>query len=1036
MIEHAHSSFEKKVDTVSSTPFVHLHLHSPYSFLDGASSISAYLERAAQWGMPALALTDHHNLSGAVEFQKTAKKLGIRPILGAEISLAKHHITLLAENNLGYENLCRLLTRALAKDRHNPDLTWDELAPHTQGLIALSGCRRSLVNRLLLLRQPDAARDALEKLKAYFGPRQVYIEMIHSYLPQNRYLLEGLQVLSEQTNTPTAATNNVHYLAKEDFPIHDLLTCVRTKTTLEDLHPERSMNGENYFASTAEMQQRFARYPQALQGTWEIAQRCQESLPLDRSLFPRFSHPDMNGQTAGGFLEDLVWQGARNRYGNLNQTIRQRLQHELHIIRSLDVADYFLAVWDIVQFAKGRGIAWAGRGSAADSAAAYCLELTNVDAIGRNLLFERFLSLERSQTPDIDIDFDAGRRDEVADYVYRRYGQDYTASVCTFSTYHARSALRDFGRALGLNSAELRAITAHIPHAPADALPHVLQSMPELRQHPLQHPKYQRLVHLCAAINGFPRHIGTHLGGMVICGRPLWSVSPLQPSAKGVAILQFDKDTIEDLGLIKLDLLSLRTLAAVQQVEQGFLQAPNGTSPVVYDDPATYAMLQRGDTVGVFQLESPAQRSLQGRLHSETMEDIIASVALIRPGPIQGDMVHPFIRRRRGEEPASYIHPKLEPILKKTYGVVLYQEQVIAIATEIAGFTPGEADRLRRVMSKFRSHHEMEAIGTLFRQRAAEQGIDDATAAEIFSYIQGYAGYGFCEAHAAAFADTAYKTAYLLEHHPAQFYAALLNHQPMGFYPPNTLCLQARLRGVTIQPLDIAKSEAICSAGGGWLRIGLNQVRGLTDHQRQDILTQREQQPFTSLGDFIHRTALHQDNVEALVLAGAFDRFSTNRRSLLWDCTRHIKERRSALVMEEPAIHHTIEDFPALERWVREYQALGLSANGHILDFYRSQLQKQGALTGAEIRAGKQQRVRTAGLVIRPHRPPTRSGRVVVFLTLEDETGLMDATIFESVYHRYAQVIFHHPLLVVEGSVLRDGAAVSVTADRIWPLKL
>ena len=1023
--------------TVSSIPFVHLHLHSPYSFLDGASSISAYLEKAAVLGMPALALTDHHNLSGAVEFQKTAKKLGIRPILGAEISLEQHHLTLLAENNVGYENLCKLLTHCLAKDRHNPDLTWDQLAPHTQGLIALSGCRRSLVNRMLLLRRPEAARSILEKLKDCFGPKQVFIEMIHSYLPQNRYLLDGLQYLSEQTNLPTAATNNVHYVSKEDFPIHDLLTCVRTKTTLEDLHPERSLNGENYLASCEEMRQRFSCYPQALLGTWEVAQRCQESLPLDRQLFPRFSHPDMDAGTAAShFLEELVWKGAQHRYGRLNQNIRQRLDHELHIIKTLDVADYFLAVWDIVQFAKKQGISWAGRGSAADSAVAYCLELTNVDAIGRNLLFERFLSLERSQTPDIDIDFDAARRDEVAAYVYRRYGQEYTASVCTFSTYHARSALRDFGRALGLNSAELRAITAHIPHAPADALPHVLQSMPELRQHPLQQPKYQKLVNMCAAINGFPRHIGTHLGGMVICGRPLWSVSPLQPSAKGVAILQFDKDTIEDLGLIKLDLLSLRTLAAVQQVEQGFLQAPAGSSPVAYDDPATYAMLQRGDTVGVFQLESPAQRSLQGRLHAETMEDIIASVALIRPGPIQGDMVHPFIRRRRGEEPASYIHPKLEPILKKTYGVVLYQEQVIAIATEIAGFTPGEADRLRRVMSKFRSHQEMEAIGALFRQRAVQQGVTDATADEIFSYIQGYAGYGFCEAHAAAFADTAYKTAYLLEHHPAEFYAALLNHQPMGFYPANSLCLQARLRGVNIQPLDITTSQVICTAGAGWLRIGLNQVRGLETLHLQEILAQREIQPFQSIGDFIHRTSLHQDGIEALVLAGAFDSFSTNRRSLLWECSRHIKERRSALVMEEPGIRQGVEDFAPLERWVREYQALGLAAHSHILDFYRSQLKKQGALTNAEIRQGQHQRVRTAGLVIRPHRPPTRSGRVVVFLTLEDETGLIDATIFESVYHRCAQAIFHHPLLVVEGNVLRDGATVSITVDQIWPLKL
>jgi len=1017
----------------NTSSFVHLHVHSPYSFLDGASSIQSLVEKAAQLHMPALALTDHHSLSGAVEFQKIARQHGIHPILGTEISLEGCHLTLLAENTSGYQSLCRLLTEALSQDRHAPNLTWEQLQIlQPQGVIALTGCRRSAVCRSLLERDPERAQNIVGLLQDIFGSGQVYIEMTQAYLPQSRYLLEALFFLGQQTGIPVVAANNVHYADKENFPVHDLLACVRTKTTVEDIHSERPLNDEQYLASSAEMARRFHDYPEALANTLEVAQRCQESLRLGQHLFPRFSHPAMEGKSAADFLTALVWQGARKRYGSINSTVESRLQHEMHVIKTLDVADYFLAVWDIVQFAKGNGIVWAGRGSAADSAVAYCLELTNVDSIGRGLLFERFLSLERSQTPDIDIDFDASRRDEVADYVYRRYGKDYTASVCTFSTYHARSALRDFGRALGLNSQELRAVTAHIPHVPADGLPQALQSLPELSGHPLQHQKYQPLVAFCAAVTGFPRHRGTHLGGMVISGQPLWLVSPLQPSAKGVSIIQFDKETLEDLGLIKLDLLSLRTLSAVHHVEKKLEK--QGGYEVMEPDRSTYAMLNRGETVGVFQLESPAQRSLQGRLQAESMEDIIASVALIRPGPIQGDMVHPFIRRRRGEEPPSYIHPKLEPILSKTYGVVLYQEQVIAIATEIAGFTPGEADRLRRVMSKFRSHQEMESIGRLFQERAAQQGIDNDTAAIIFSYIQGYAGYGFCEAHAAAFADTAYKTAYLLNHYPAQFYAALLNQQPMGYYPPNTLCLHARLRGISIQPLDIALSEALCSADESQLRIGFNQVKGLEQAEIDNILETRRQSPFVSVSDFVCRTSVSGGALESLVLGGAFDRLRPNRRALLWDCARLLKHRKSQLHLEEAEVSSSTGDFPPLERWVREYKALGLSARGHIMEFFRDSLKQRGAVSSRQIRQGHLSRVTTAGLVIRPHRPPTKSGRVVVFLTLEDEEGLIDITIFESVYYRCAQILFSCPLLEIEGTVSRDGQSVSVTAQQIRAL--
>lgn len=1003
--------------------FVHLHVHSPYSFLDGASSIERYIQKAVEWEMPALALTDHNSLSGAVEFHKLSQKAGIKPIQGAEVTLQDgHHLTLLAEDPQGYQNLCRLLTA-----KYQEGITWEKLSQYSRGLIALSGCRRSHLSQALLRKQQARALYEAFRLKDIFGKDQVYLEIQNCFLPRSKHLLESMAYLAEKSRLPLVATNNVHYADKHDFPIHDLLICTRTRTTLDEIHPERPLNDENFFASPQEMGNRLADYPRALQNTLEIARRCQVSLNLGEPLFPKFMS---DSYSAKDFLAKLTWAGAKKRYSRITKPIRDRLEHELDVINKLGVSDYFLAVWDIVQYAKSQGIRYAGRGSAADSAVAYCLEITNVDSIKRGLLFERFLSVERSQNPDIDIDFDANCRDQVADYVYRKYGEDKVASVCTFSTYYARSILRDFGKALGYSQAELTAITKRIPRVPPDGIREVINRLPELKHHPLHQPKYTKLLDYCQAVTGFPRHIGTHLGGLVVSGQPLTKVTPLQPSAKGVLITQFDKNTIEDLGLIKLDLLSLRTLSAVQQVEES-KQISYDAIPA--DDAKTYQMLGEGNSVGVFQLESPAQRNLQARLQSDRFEDLVASVALIRPGPIKGNMVEPFIARRHGLEQPSYIHPKLKPILEKTYGVVLFQEQVIEIATVVAGFTPGEADRLRRVMTHFRSQEEMNNIGKDFIARAVENGISPDVAETIFSYIVGYAGYGFCEAHAAAFADTAYKTGYLLQHYPAHFYAALLNNQPMGFYPPNTLCVQARQRGIDILPLDILTSEKDFTATENTIRIGLKQVRGIDAKQLESLLTARKSQPFQSLADFVFRTNLAKDVIENLILAGAFDRFNANRRALLWKVAGLIRSRQGSLFLAEDTTTN-ISDFPVEQRWLKEFQALSLTAKGHIMDFFRPELTKKGFVTSKQIKDKQQGFVKIGGFVIRPHRPPTRSGKTVVFLTLEDEYGLLDAVIFEDIYFRCANALFSSPLLAVEGTINCQGNDKSVIAQKVYPL--
>ncbi|MFZ5814802.1 MAG: DNA polymerase III subunit alpha [Bacillota bacterium] len=1066
--------------------FVHLHLHSPFSFLDGASRLDALIEEAALLGMPALALTDHDNVAGAVRFQKKALEKGLLPIQGAEVSLeGGFHITLLATGPRGYAQLNRIITAAhlgieprpepgamlqLAPrhDRLQPAAPLSALAHDNDGLIALSGCRRGEIPSLILRGRYAEAEAAARRYAAWF-PGAFYLELQDSRLPGDRALNLALRELGERLNLPLVATGNVHYRTREEFFVHDLLTCVRTLTRLDQPHPQRPLNAEQYLKPPAEMAARFADFPGAVANTLRIAERCRPALDLTAKLFPTFDTPD--GSLAAAFLTRLVYDGAAKRYGRITPKIRARLEHELNIIIRLGYEDYFLLVWDVVRFARERGIRCAGRGSAADSAVAYCLFITDVDAIGRGLLFERFMSLERAEKPDIDIDFDARRRDEVAAYVYRRYGADKVASVCTYNTFQARSAIRDLGKAMGFQDAEIDYLAKRIPwHAGADDILEIIGRFPELRQSGIPWHKFEQLIIAAAKVARLPRFMGTHLGGLVISRRPLLEVTPLQVAAKGQVICQFDKEYVEELGLVKLDLLSLRTLSAVDDAVR--MMPGFDYDRIPPEDEETYRMLGTGETIGVFQLESPAQRALQARLQADRFEDIVASVSLIRPGPIKGNMVEPFLARRKGQEAITYLHPKLQPILEKTYGVVLFQEQVIEIATAVAGFTPGEADQLRRVMTKARNKEDMIAIGRLFTEKAARQGVDPAVADTIFSYIQGYASYGFCEAHAAAFANTAYKTAYLVRHHPAEYFAALLSAQPMGYYPVNTLAGDARRRGVGLLPVDINRSEseytveewspeawqAFWSSLGGWIppwpergqaiRIGLRAVKGLGAPAIEAILAARGA-GFPSLEGFVRRTggAVPRDGLEALILAGAFDQIHPNRREALWQVAYLLERERlrseggpeqGELELPAPARAPAVEDFTPAERYLKEYELTGLMVRGHFMRFVRERLQAERYLTAAEVkRAQAGELVKVAGLPIRPHRPPTRSGKVVVFLSLEDETGLVDLTIFEDVYQRYGHLIFTDPRppLAALGRVDRRGGHVSVTVSRLKALE-
>ncbi len=1059
--------------------FVHLHVHSPYSFLGGGSHLHHLVQEAKRLGFKALALTDWHSLAGAARFQELIREAGLKAIFGAEVligprpetgfkleqreslglfeqgrglgtklakgQMAGYHLVLLAKNERGYQHLSHLISEShLAHERGKPRVEWESLERYHQGLIALSGCRRGEVPFWLLHGDYLQAKAAVLAYKGLFD-EDFYLELQGDRLPGQKRLVVGMERLQKELGISLVATNNVHYAVKEDFPVFDTLTCIRQQMTLEDVYEERRLNGENYLKPMEGMWEIFREMPQALGQSVRIAETCNVCLG-GFSYFPEYPLPTPEARTH--FLEELVWQGARERYGVLRLSVRERLEHELKVIHQLQFADYFLVVWDALQFARRKGIRFAGRGSAADSAVAYCLKITEVDAIRRGLLFERFLSVERAEKPDIDVDFDSRYRDQVAAYFSERYGADKVAAVGTYQTFRARSAIREVGKAFGFQEAELDDLAKRMPWINADEIREAIPFFPELRVLSQEKQKrFQELFAFCARISEFPRFLGTHLGGIVVSREPIAQIVPLQWSGKGTPVVQADKRDIEELGLFKIDLLSLRTLSVVEDSIRDIRtsQSEFREEETVKDHPEVYARLQTGETMGIFQLESPAQRALQSRLEANRFEDVVASVALIRPGPVQGDMVEPYIARRKGLAPVEYLHPALAEILKKTYGVVLFQEQAIAIVQRVAGFTLGEADRLRRVMSHARSKEEMVEIGRIFEEQAVERGVQPEAAKKIFSYLVGYAGYGFCEAHAAAFATTALKTAYLIEHHPAEFFAALLNHQPMGFYPPNTLALEAKRRGVRLLPLDIEKSVWEFRVEEGNIRTGFKQLKSITEASACRIVEEREKHAFRSWQDLARRAGVASLILENLVLAGAFEVRYPNRKALLWEIHKGWDDglfRDEGFVVAEHAVglndSSNYPDFTLLEKTEWEYRLLKLNTTHRLMALWRQMYhwQGEGLLTTASVRDMQDgTRVSLIGLILRPHRPPTRSGQVVVFFTLEDEFGFLDAVLFERDYQKYGEWLFGSrggPRRVA-GILQRRGQGFSLLADRVLP---
>ncbi|HEX8919165.1 MAG TPA: DNA polymerase III subunit alpha [Chloroflexota bacterium] len=1021
---------------------IHLHVHSSFSFLDGASSPDQLVQRAAEMGMKALALTDHHGLYGIVRFMKAARAHGIKPIIGAEICLSgespadRHHLVLLAKNRQGYANLCRIITKAQLDHQDDPHLTFADLVPYREGLIALSGCRRGEIAAYLLQDRRDRALAAAARYAEVFDG-DFWIELEHHLLPDDTSLVDALHDVAQETGLGCVIANDVHYATPDGYRLRDVMACIQSRTTLEEWSDGRHPNGEYYLKSEEELRAAFDlpddRFSACITATEQIADACELELLAVTCRPPDFPVP--NNETPFSFLYKLCQEGARERYWPLTPEVSNQLAHELSVIEEMGLASFFLCVWDIVRFARNHGIRCAGRGSAADSIVAFALGITTVDPIANNLLFERFLNPGRVGMPDVDIDFDSRRRDEVIDYIQDRYTTAHAAMVANVITYRSRSAFRDVAKAMGLPSPLIDLVASKLSYRRAGNMREELELAGI--------SAVEDIVELCEQLDGHPRHLSLHNGGMLITAEPLIDVVPLEYATSGVRVCQFNKDDVEVLGLIKFDILGLRTLSILDESVRLIKEARDITLPVddlSLDDPAVYDVICSSKTIGVFQIESPGQWALLERAQPRTFGDLIIQIALFRPGPLQGGMVNPYIERRLGREKVAYPHPSLERCLGDTLGVVIFQEQVLQVAHDFAGLSYADADGLRRAMSHYRTEVEMNVCRQAFVESAVQQGRDRELAERLYELITYFSGYGFCRSHAAAFAKTVYQTAFLKVYYPAEFLAAILSNEPCCYYPAQTVIEEARRWGIRVLPVDINRSGVRYGVEYGMIRMGLAQVKGLGEEAAETIVQARSSGRFRSLSDFWRRAGLDRDAVENLIALGAFDSLGSDRRQLLWQLEEVVqaasREGERPLPLHGGDLQAPLPELPVLTELDvagLDFSLQGVSARYSIMTFYRRSLLHCGVLSIGQLGGYEPgSLVRTAGVVVSRQQPPTAKG--MTFLVLTDEEGELPVAIYPAVYQEYRNVINGSSALIVEGTIERERYLTSLLATRVWRL--
>jgi error-prone DNA polymerase len=1038
--------------------FVELHARSAFSFLEGASVPEALVYACAKQQLPAMALLDRNGLYGSPRFHLGAKANGLKSHVGAELSVGdtlasrSSYYPLLVENRTGYQNLCRLITKTKLRTHKNKSTaaTLEELEEHAKGLVCLTGDEDGPLAEALKSGGKDKARRWLDGLKSIFGKEGVYVELQRHFRPEQEHRNHAAIDLARELRLPLLASNGVCYATRDDREVRDALTCIRHKCTLDDAGDRLQINSQRHVRHSKDMLKIFADLPEAVANTYELSSRLEFTLENLGYEFPRYPVPD--GETEIGFLRAQVAKGALERYQPVTDRARRQLERELRLIEKLKLAGYFLIVWDLVQFCRQNDILVQGRGSAANSAVCYSLGITAVDPIAMDLLFERFLSEERGEWPDIDLDLPSGdERERVIQYVYQRYGQGGAAMTANVITYRSKLAAREMGKVLGFEPDSLSRLSATAGSWEWRGADDTFDEYFRKAGFDLNHPRIACFLGLCKRVIDLPRHLGQHSGGMVISQGALNSVVPLEPaSMPNRVVVQWDKDDCAALGIVKVDLLGLGMMAALKETIDLIGEHYHEEVDLAHlppDQPDVYETIRKADTVGMFQIESRAQMSSLPRNSPRRFYDLVVQVALIRPGPIVGQMTNPYLRRRQGKELVTYPHPSLVPVLERTLGVPLFQEQLLRMAMICANFTGGEGEELRRALGSKRSKQRMQEIEGKLRSGMTQNGILPAAQDEIVKFISSFALYGFPESHSASFALLAYASAFLKVRYLAAFTCALLNCQPMGFYSPATIVKDAQRHGLKIRPVDIFRSDWNCTlepeAEGLVLRLGLRYVRGLRQNVAESVVASRNSQPFASISDLTVRAPqLNKPDLRMLAAIGALNTLATDngvkshRRDALWQVEKYgSRVPRLLEGLAEQDNSSPLQPMEVEDRLVADFHGTGVTTGPHPMAYRREQLRQMGIVSASELRKLPHNRFTVAaGCVITRQRPGTAKG--LIFLTLEDETGHANIIVMPDVYSADPMVVLHERFVQVQGRVQNQDGVVHLRAERIWPLSV
>jgi len=1052
--------------------FVHLHVHTQYSLLDGAIRLPDLMAKVKEYDMPAVAMTDHGNLFGVIDFYEMALDNGIKPIIGCEVYLAQdykqktkkeklNHLLLLAEDEIGYHNLLKLVSIShLEGFYYKPRLDKNLLAQYHEGLIALSACLQGEVPSLILQNRYEDAQNAAQTYIDIFGKGNFYLELQANGLPEQEIVNKELIKLGKKMGLPLVATNDCHYLQKEDASAHDILLCIQTGKNINDHNRMRFGTDQFYFKSPQEMITTFSEIPQAIKNTLEIKERCNIKLELDTYHFPVFPLPE--GETVNSYLKKSAEKGLKQKLSilGLNDTRQkaywERLNYELKVITQMGFAGYFLIVADIIKQAKKKGIlVGPGRGSAAGSLVAYALDITEIDPLRYNLLFERFLNPERKSLPDIDTDICMERRDEVLKYISRKYGgKEHVAQIITFGKMQARAVVRDVGRALNMPYQEVDRIAKLIPPFLNITLEEAIKTEPRLQEQAEQDKRVKKLLEIAQCLEGLPRHASTHAAGIVISDdKPIMHYLPLYRGTKGEVITQFDMKGVERVGLIKFDFLGLKTLTVINKT-LSLIKKHRGNSfdlrNISLNDKATYKLLSNGDTTGVFQLESSGMKELLRRLKPNCFEDLVALIALYRPGPLESGMVEDFIKRKHGKIPIKYELPQLEPILKETYGVILYQEQVMQIAVTLAGYTSGQADNLRKAMGK-KKPEIMAQEKKRFVEGVVKNGISRKKAEYIFNLIEKFAGYGFNKSHSTAYALIAYRTAYLKAHYPLEFMAALLTCEMTSQDEIVKYVNECRDNKIEILPPDINRSEIDFIVEDGKIRFSLAAIKNVGTAAVPYILKARAKKPFSSLDDFCQRVDLHKVNkrvIESLIKAGAFDSLKVKRSQLMFilqEVMEKAQRKQRGSKVNQLSLFDLSEtevsdkSLPMIDEWTEdvrlnyEKEALGFYLTGHPLHSYEQTLKELSNTNTEEItNLADRTPVMLGGIITALKEINSKKGERMAFATLEDIRGKIEVVIFSNLYREARDYFRQEQPLFISGHISKDENTTKVIAEKVY----